>query len=196
MDPTDRVVLSMSAPFVPLLGQCLRLSGAVDVVTLATRCLCTLLTWGIHVEASFVQAVGTHRNAPYWCYSQCIVMLYIVERIDDNTLFNPSILTPSLLILISFPHTLSLSTSIYSPLFFLPILVLALGGRLLRLMLRSGALRSTDSELVQACIRGLTALFSLHNNRLAQRADNRAFNKEKRVMMEINELLPDGKSCE
>jgi hypothetical protein len=59
MDPTDRVVLSMAAPFVPLLGQCLRLSGAVDVVTLATRCLCTLLTWGIHVEASFVQAVGT-----------------------------------------------------------------------------------------------------------------------------------------
>ena len=58
MDPTDRVVLSMAAPFVPLLGQCLRLSGAVDVVTLATRCLCTLLTWGIRVEASFVQAVG------------------------------------------------------------------------------------------------------------------------------------------
>ena len=40
----------------------------------------------------------------------------------------------------------------------------------------------------------MTALFSLHNNRLAERADNRAFNKEKRVMMEINELLPDGKS--
>jgi hypothetical protein len=58
MDPTDRVVLSMAAPFVPLLGQCLRLSGAVDVVTIATRCLCTLLTWGIQVEPKFVQAVG------------------------------------------------------------------------------------------------------------------------------------------
>lgn len=62
MDPTDRVVLSMSAPFVPLLGQCLRLSGAVDVVTIATRCLCTLLTWGIQVEPKFVQAVGELRH--------------------------------------------------------------------------------------------------------------------------------------
>ena len=48
----------MAAPFVPLLGQCLRLTGAVDVVTLATRCLCTLLTWKVEVESSFVQAVG------------------------------------------------------------------------------------------------------------------------------------------
>lgn len=64
MDPTDRVVLSMSAPFVPLLGQCLRLSGAVDVVTIATRCLCTLLTWGIQVEPKFVQAVGEFHHTP------------------------------------------------------------------------------------------------------------------------------------
>ena len=58
LDPSDPLVLSMSAPFVPLLGQCLRLTGAVDVVTLATRCLCTLLTWRVQVENSFVQAVG------------------------------------------------------------------------------------------------------------------------------------------
>ena len=58
LDQTDSLVLSMAAPFVPLLGQCLRLTGAVDVVTLATRCLCSILTWNIQVESSFIQAVG------------------------------------------------------------------------------------------------------------------------------------------
>jgi hypothetical protein len=60
-------------------------------------------------------------------------------------------------------------------------------------MLRSGALRSTDSELVQACIKGLTALFALHNNRLAARADTRAMNKGKKAMKELNSLMPAGK---
>lgn len=59
-------------------------------------------------------------------------------------------------------------------------------------MLRSGALRSTDSELVQACIKGLTALFALHNNRLAARADTRAMNKGKKAMKELNSLMPAG----
>jgi hypothetical protein len=75
----------------------------------------------------------------------------------------------------------------------LTLFLCAQGGRLLRLMLRSGALRSTDSELVQACIKGLTALFALHNNRLAARADTRAMNKGKRAMKELNSLVPAGK---
>ena len=67
-----------------------------------------------------------------------------------------------------------------------------IGGRLLRLMLRSGALRSTDSELVQASIKGLTSLFALHNNRLAVRADTRMQMKERQAMREINDMMPDG----
>ena len=63
----------------------------------------------------------------------------------------------------------------------------------MRLMLRSGALRSTDSELVQACIKGLTSLFALHNNRLAVRADARTQSKERHAMKEINDIMPDGK---
>ena len=59
-------------------------------------------------------------------------------------------------------------------------------------MLRSGALRSTDSELVQACIKGLTSLFALHNNRLAVRADARIQSKERQAMKEINDIMPDG----
>ena len=59
-------------------------------------------------------------------------------------------------------------------------------------MLRSGALRSTDSELVQACIKGLTSLFALHNNRLAVRADARIQSKERQAMKEINDIMPNG----
>ena len=66
------------------------------------------------------------------------------------------------------------------------------GGRLLRLMLRSGALRSTDSELVQACIKGLTSLFNLHNSRRAEKAGQKTLNKENRALKEINSINPLG----
>ena len=69
------------------------------------------------------------------------------------------------------------------------------GGRLLRLMLRSGALRSTDSELVQACIKGLTSLFNLHNSRRAEKAGQKALNKENRALKEINSINPLGISA-
>ena len=69
----------------------------------------------------------------------------------------------------------------------------ALGGRLLRLMLRSGALRSTDSELVQACIKGLTSLFNIHNSRRAEKAGQKAVDKENRASKEINSINPLGK---
>ena len=68
-----------------------------------------------------------------------------------------------------------------------------LGGRLLRLMLRSGALRSTDSELVQACIKGLTSLFNIHNSRRAEKAGQKALDKENRASKEINSINPLGK---
>ena len=70
---------------------------------------------------------------------------------------------------------------------------ITLGGRLLRLMLRSGALRSTDSELVQACIKGLTSLFNIHNSRRAEKAGQKALDKENRVSKEINSINPLGK---
>lgn len=207
MDPTDRVVLSMSAPFVPLLGQCLRLSGAVDVVTIATRCLCTLLTWGIQVEPKFVQAVGAFHHiavsVPLPLYTFLLLFLPL--------LFSPLLHFPSLLFLISplsLPSLLlpSSHSSSYFIIFSFSSLLLphqilsslnppssyCTGGRLLRLMLRSGALRSTDSELVQACIKGLTSLFALHNNRLAVRADTRMQMKERQAMREINDMMPDG----
>ena len=118
MDPTDRVVLSMAAPFVPLLGQCLRLSGAVDVVTIATRCLCTLLTWGIQVEPKFVQAVGEllHIAVPaFYCHEDfCSAyhLLFSVVDIECATSFPPLTLvqlslSPSLHS--SFPYSFFLS---------------------------------------------------------------------------------------
>lgn len=98
MDPTDRVVLSMAAPFVPLLGQCLRLSGAVDVVTIATRCLCTLLTWGIQVEPKFVQAVGElHHIAIPPCYRhQDLVLCILFIVVDHESATSPFSLLHSL----------------------------------------------------------------------------------------------------
>ena len=59
-------------------------------------------------------------------------------------------------------------------------------------MLRSGALRSTDSELVQACIKGLTSLFNLHNSRRAEKAGQKTLNKENRALKEINSINPLG----
>lgn len=85
---------AMCIPFIPLLGQCLRLPGAAQVVALAMRCLCSLLTWNLPVDPSFGRAVGA---------------------------------------------------------------------RMMKLMFRGGVLLSTDNDLVQACIRGLTGLFSMYN---------------------------------
>ena len=67
LDYNDPAVRAMAAPFVPLLGQCLRLSGATDVVTLAMRCLCTLLTWDLPTcEPTFVQAVAGRMLRLMW----------------------------------------------------------------------------------------------------------------------------------
>ena len=47
LESTDPVVRSMASPFIPLLGQCLRLSEVTEVVTLAVRCLTGLLSWDL-----------------------------------------------------------------------------------------------------------------------------------------------------
>eukprot|EP01041_Mallomonas_annulata_P001346 gene1346-2596_t len=90
-DPTTR---TMAAPFLPLLAQCLKLSGAASVVALAMRCLCSFLGWGLYVKPDFSRVVGK---------------------------------------------------------------------QMMSLMCRGGALMSTESELVQACMKGLTALYQLYN---------------------------------
>jgi len=122
LDDSDESVRKMAAPFLPLLGQCLRLSGAAAVVTVAMRCMCTLLGWGLPVTAGFSQAVGQH---------------------------------------------------------------------MLMLMCRGGALVSTDNELVQACMKGLTSLFQLsiqRNEELIKRADQVADRSRKVSVRE--DLLP------
>lgn len=124
-------------------------------------------------------------NIMYLRVCQSLVSLRLILTFcrSDNPSSNITLLRAVIFIQPACPsHTLSLH----------PPPHLTPGGRLLRLMLRSGALRSTDSELVQACIKGLTALFNLHNNRLAARADTRLLNKGKKAMKELNSLLPAG----
>ena len=58
MDSDNEETRGMAAPFLPLLGQCLRLSQNSDIVLLATRCICALLSWGLEVSASYSRAVG------------------------------------------------------------------------------------------------------------------------------------------
>lgn len=103
LDSSDPETRSMIVPFVPLLGQCLRLEGAAQVVAQAMRCLCAVLSWGVPVEPMFGRAVAT---------------------------------------------------------------------RMLKIMFKGGALLSTDNDLVQACLKGLTALFLLHSQRIGE---NKAF---------------------
>ena len=93
LDSQDEVIRSMAAPFLPLLGQCLRVSGNSTIVVLAMRCICALLSWGLSVEVSYSRAVGK---------------------------------------------------------------------RMLNMMYSGGATLSTDSELVQTCVKGLVSLFQLH----------------------------------
>ena len=93
LDGNNELVRKMAAPIMPMLGQCLRLSGASSVVALAMRSLCTLLSWGLSVTPGFSRAVGRH---------------------------------------------------------------------MVLLMCRGGALVTTDNDLVQACLKGLSALFQLH----------------------------------
>lgn len=94
MDSSDEEIRSMATPFLPLLGQCLRLSQNSGIVLLAMRCICSLLSWGIPVEPSFSRAVGK---------------------------------------------------------------------RMLSMMYQGGAVLSTDNDLVQTCIKGLTSLFFMYN---------------------------------
>ena len=94
MNSNDEETRAMATPFLPLLGQCLRLSQNSGIVLLAMRCICSLLSWGISVEASYSRAVGK---------------------------------------------------------------------RMLSMMYQGGAVLSTDNDLVQTCIKGLTSLFLMYN---------------------------------
>lgn len=93
LDSKNDEIRGMVVPFLPLLGQCLRLEGAAHIVPVALRCLSAVLAWGLPVDPSFGRAVAT---------------------------------------------------------------------RMLRLMFKGGALLSTDTDLVQACIKGMTSLFQAH----------------------------------
>lgn len=52
-------VRAMAVPFLPLLGQCLSLPGAVSVATLALRSLCSMLSWGVEVDSVFSRLIAT-----------------------------------------------------------------------------------------------------------------------------------------
>eukprot|EP01034_Spumella_vulgaris_P023353 gene23353-29566_t len=99
LDNQDEEIRSMAVPFLPLLGKCLQLPGASNVVALAVKCITTLVGWGIPIEPSYFRA---------------------------------------------------------------------LSNRLLKLMFRGGGLVSTENELAQACIKGLTSLFKLYNTRMGE----------------------------
>ena len=93
----DPKVLQMVVPFLPLLGQCLRLqSCSSDLVALAMKCIGTMLGFGVPVEIS---------------------------------------------------HCRNLAST------------------MLGLMVKGGALLSTDNDLVHACLRGLAAVFRTYNDR-------------------------------
>ena len=96
LDDTDETTRSMILPFLPLLGQCLRLHGSANVVALAMRCLCSLLTWNLPIESTFSQAISN---------------------------------------------------------------------RILKLMFKGGVLLTSDNELVQACMKGLTSIYQMFNER-------------------------------
>jgi hypothetical protein len=99
LDNQNEEVRAMAVPFLPLLGKCLQLPGASNVVALAVKCITTLVGWGIPIESSYFRA---------------------------------------------------------------------LSNRLLKLMFRGGGLVSTENELAQACIKGLTSLFKLYNSRMIE----------------------------
>lgn len=52
-------IKAMATPFLPLLGQCLSLPGASSIATLALRCLCSMLNWGLEVDAGFSRLIAT-----------------------------------------------------------------------------------------------------------------------------------------
>lgn len=118
LDGRDPGIQTMIIPFLPLLGQCLRVEGAASVVAMAMRCICSVLVWGVPVEPAFGRAVGT---------------------------------------------------------------------RMLRLMFQGGALLSTDSDLVQACIKGLTSLFQLHAQRKSS-ADSKSLSSSGRGDKSVSAL--------
>lgn len=105
LDNADEEVRAMAQPFLPLLGKCLQLPGASNVVALAVKCITTLVGWGITIEPSYLRAL-----------SNC----------------------------------------------------------LLRLMVRGGALVSTDNELAQSCIKGLSSLFKVYNTKMAAYEETKA----------------------
>jgi len=58
IDSADLHIQSMAAPFVPLLFQCLKFSGTSQIVILSMRCLCSLLSWGVHVDSSYSKQIA------------------------------------------------------------------------------------------------------------------------------------------
>lgn len=118
----DKQVRSMSMPFLPLLGQCLRLPASSIVVATSMRCLCALLTWGLPVQPQFSRALGS---------------------------------------------------------------------RMLKLMFQGGVLLSSDNEIVQACIRGLTSLFLQYTRTPAAGVGAGVNASDARVAADVRAALED-----
>lgn len=123
IDETDASVRSMLKPFLPILANCLCLPGTAAIAPMAMRCLCTLLAWGLELDAK------------------------------DNRFSK------------------------------------AVGVRMVKLMFRNGTLLSSDSDLVQACLKGLTSLFHQWNK--ANHANyNKKLGRGGMKMTEVMELPP------
>jgi len=59
LDSTQADVRTMAMPFLHLLGQCLRMHGSANIVALAMRCICSLLTWNLPIDHHFARAIGS-----------------------------------------------------------------------------------------------------------------------------------------
>lgn len=115
----DSAVRSMATPFLPLLGQCLRLSGSSPIVVTSMQCLCAMLSWGLPVEPIYSRAVGM---------------------------------------------------------------------RMLRMMYTGGVILSSDNELVQACVKGLTSLFDEYNKK---KSEKYGISIQSKLTLETNDNLPE-----
>jgi hypothetical protein len=62
-------------------------------------------------------------------------------------------------------------------------------------MFRGGALRSTDSDLVQACIKAMTSLFSLHNQMLARAARAKSDSEAARELKAIADAAAEARAA-
>lgn len=54
----DEGVVTMLEPFLPILAHCLHLDDASNVATLALRCICSVLNWGVPFDPNLPRIIG------------------------------------------------------------------------------------------------------------------------------------------